>query len=146
MADQIEDLIREIAMKHGIAVARDDPILVLQTINNRLLLDSAKAQQDLLDAYKVEMEALAHRWGADAKDKAERILNASLTASNDAMAQIMSGIGSAAGELVQSEVEAAVSRVTLHLRDAHRIAVVNIAASILTSIAAAMALWAMLSK
>ena len=32
MADQVEELIKEIAAKHGIAVSRDDPILVLQTI------------------------------------------------------------------------------------------------------------------
>jgi cell division septum initiation protein DivIVA len=81
MADPIEDLIREIAAKHGIAVSRDDPILILQTINTRLLQDSAKAQQVMLDQYKEELEALALRWGNDARDKAERILNASLAAS-----------------------------------------------------------------
>ena len=43
MSDQLEELIKEIASKHGIAVSRDDPILVLQTINNRLLQDSSKA-------------------------------------------------------------------------------------------------------
>lgn len=146
MADQIEDLIREIAAKHGIAVARDDPILVLQTINNRLLLDSAKAQQEMLDAYKAEMEALAHRWGADAKDKAERILNASLTASNDAMAQIMSRNGNVVGALLHGEIEAALGRFVLPIRDAHRIALMNLAASIITIVAAAGALWAMLSR
>ena len=69
MADQVEELIREIAAKHGIAVSRDDPILVLQTINNRLLEDGAKAQQVQLDQYKQEMEALSLRWGNDAKGK-----------------------------------------------------------------------------
>jgi hypothetical protein len=85
MADQVEELIREIAAKHGIAVSRDDPIFVLQTINNRLMHDSAKAQQDMLDRYKEELEVIAQRWGADAKTKAERILNASMTASKEAM-------------------------------------------------------------
>ena len=80
MADPIEELIREIAAKHGIAVSRDDPILILQTINSRLMQDSAKAQQVMLDQYKEELEALALRWGNDARDKAERILNASLAA------------------------------------------------------------------
>lgn len=45
MNDEIEELIKEIAAKHGIAVSRDDPILVLQTINKRLMEDSSKAQQ-----------------------------------------------------------------------------------------------------
>ena len=50
--DQIEALIREIAQKHGIVVGRDDPILILQTINNRLMQDSAKAQQAQLEKLK----------------------------------------------------------------------------------------------
>jgi hypothetical protein len=84
MADQVEELIKEIAAKHGIAVSRDDPILILQTINARLMQDSAKAQQVMLDQYKEELEALALRWGNDAKTKAERILNVSLAASKEA--------------------------------------------------------------
>jgi hypothetical protein len=69
MTDPVEELIREIAAKHGIAVSRDDPILILQTINTRLLQDSAKAQQVMLDQYKEELEALALRWGNDARDQ-----------------------------------------------------------------------------
>ncbi len=56
MSDNIDELIKEIAVKHGIAVSRDDPILILQTINNRLMQDSEKAQQGMLDHYKEEME------------------------------------------------------------------------------------------
>ena len=48
--DKIEELIREIAVKHGIAVGRDDPILVLQTINMKLMQDSASAQQEIWTA------------------------------------------------------------------------------------------------
>jgi hypothetical protein len=74
MADQVEELIKEIAAKHGIAVSRDDPILILQTINARLMQDSAKAQQVMLDQYKEELEALALRWGNDAKDQSGKDL------------------------------------------------------------------------
>lgn len=145
MPDQIEDLIREIAAKHGIAVARDDPILVLQTINNRLLQDSAKAQQVQLDAYKEEMEVVAHRWAMDAKEKAERILNASLNASNDAMAKVMHASAEAARTSVQADIDAALARLALPVRDAHRIALMNVTASVVTLLAAAIALWAILS-
>ena len=57
--DKIEELIREIAVKHGIAVGRDDPILILQTINTRLMQDSQAAQQEILDRFKEE-QALLH--------------------------------------------------------------------------------------
>ena len=33
MSDAVEDLIGEVARKHGIAIGRDDPILVLHTIH-----------------------------------------------------------------------------------------------------------------
>jgi cell division septum initiation protein DivIVA len=85
MADPIDELIKEIAGKHGVAVSRDDPIMILQTINARLLEDSAKAQQAMLERYREELEALSARWSSDAKEKAERVLNSALKASNNAM-------------------------------------------------------------
>ena len=83
--DQVDELIKEIAIENGMAVSREDPIMVLQTINNRLLKISSEAQQEQLDQYKSEIEDFAKRWGSNAKDKAERILNASLAASKEAM-------------------------------------------------------------
>lgn len=141
MSDQLEELIKEIAVKHGIAVSRDDPILVLQTINNRLMQDSSKAQQAQLDRYKEELEEIALRWGNDAKSKAERILNASLFASKEAMGQIMQEGAKATTASVRAEVDASLSRVATPIRDAHRIAMLNVLASCLTLLAAAVALW-----
>ena len=87
--EKMEEIIREIAEKHRIVVSRDDPILVLQTINNRLLQNGHKAQQALLEYHKEELESIAMRWSEDSKEKAERILNASLTASKEAMEKLM---------------------------------------------------------
>lgn len=144
MSDQLEDLIKEIAAKHGIVVSRDDPILVLQTINNRLLLDSAQAQQAQLDHYKEELEALALRWGNDAKGKAERILNASLSAGKEAMGQALQDAAKATAATVAAEVDAALARLHASTRDAHRIALLNVVAACITMGAAAVALWAVL--
>ena len=141
MADQVEELIKEIAAKHGIAVSRDDPILVLQTINNRLMQDSSKAQQAQLDQYKEELEALALRWGTDAKDKAERILNAALTASKGAMDKAMQENAKSTAATVRAEVDAALGRVAGQVKDARRIGLLNVLASCITLAAAADALW-----
>ena len=84
-ADRTEEIIKEIAVKHGIAIGRNDPILVLQTLNERLLQDSATAQEKILERFKEEMEAISHRWSEDAKQKAEKTLNAALTAGREAM-------------------------------------------------------------
>lgn len=139
--DQIEALIREIAQKHGIVVGRDDPILILQTINNRLMQDSAKAQQAQLEKLKEELEALAQRWSLDAKEKAERILNASLTAGKQAMGQLMDEGTKATARLLAEETEALLTRLGEPVRDAHRLAVFNTVASCMTLLAAAIALW-----
>ena len=141
MADQVEELIKEIAVKHGIAVSRDDPILVLQTINSRLMQDSAKAQQVQLDQYKEELEALALRWGSDAKGKAERIINASLAASKEAMVQIMQEGTKTMAASMQAEMDAALARVVVPIQDARRIGMLNVVASCITLVAAAVALW-----
>ncbi len=144
MADQVEELIKEIAVKHGIAVSRDDPILVLQTINNRLMQDSSKAQQEQLDRYKEELEALAHRWGLDAKDKAERVLNAALGASKAAMEQGLQEAAKTLATAVRTEVDTALARLSEPVKDARRLGLYNVVAACITLVAAAIALWVVL--
>lgn len=138
---EVEELINEIATKHGIAVGRDDPILILQTINNRLMQDSQKAQQEMLDQFKSELENLSLRWSMDAKEKAERILNASLSASKESMDQLMQAGATQIVITIKSEVDASLGRVSGPIRDANRIGLMNILASCLTIMAAAVLLW-----
>lgn len=140
MPDKIEAIIKEIAAKHGIAVGRDDPILILQTINERLMQDSAAAQQETLDRFKEELESIAHRWGEDAKSKAERTLNAALTASKSAMMKGMQEGAKAAGELARREVDEAVGQLAGPIRDGRRIAVMNMIAGGMAVLAATLAL------
>ena len=141
-ADKIEDIIKEIAVKHGIAVGRDDPILILQTINERLMQDSAAAQQEILDRFKEELESIAHRWGDDAKNKAERTLNAALTASREAMMKGMQDGAKAAAEAVRRELEAATAQLAAPIRESKRVALMNMVAAGMAVFAAGLALWA----
>ena len=127
--DKIEETIKAIAARHGIAVSRDDPILVLQTINDRLMQDSQAAQQEILEGFKSELEAIAHRWGEDSKGKAERTLNAALAAK-------------AAAEAVQREFDASAAKLAGSIREARRVSMLNMAAAGLAVLAAALALWA----
>ena len=83
--DPTEDLLKEIASKHGVALDREDPILIVQTMHARLLAESRSAQQAMLEDYRTTLEALLDRWGAETKAKAERIVTASLTASTETM-------------------------------------------------------------
>jgi Mg2+ and Co2+ transporter CorA len=138
MADSVDELIKEIAAKHGIAVGRDDPIMMLQTINARLLADSAKAQEAMLERYKEELEALSARWSSDAKAKAERVLNVSLEASRNAMRELAKETAA----LMRAELETGLGRVVVSLRQARMVGILNVVASCIMLVAVATAVWA----
>ncbi len=144
MVDAVDELIKEIALKHGTAVSRDDPIMVLHTINARLLEDSAKAQQAMLDSFKEELESIAFRWGEEAKGKAERILNAALSASRETMSKSMQESAQATAASIKTEVEAALRRITIPMEDAKRLAMYNVVAAGLTFFSAAIVVFALL--
>ena len=141
MSEENDALIKEIAVKHGIAVGRDDPILILHTLNNQLLQDNRKAQQELLDQFKAELEGLSLRWKIDDRDKAERILNVSLAASKESMGHLMQAGTNELVATVKNEVDVALSRIERPIRDAYRIGIMNILAACLTIFAAAVLLW-----
>lgn len=144
-AEDIEELIKEIAVKNGIAVSRDDPIMILQTINSRLLEDGRKAQEKLLNHYKEEMEGAALRWGNEATGKAELIIKASLEASKNVMISIMQEEANKTIKAFRSEIDSSLANLTGNIGDARRISVFNVIAACITLCAAGIALWATLT-
>lgn len=85
MNDKIEETIKEVAARHGIALGRDDPIMILLTINELLMKDSSQAQRDALGEFKSDLEEVAQRWGKNATDTANKALNAALSSSKEVM-------------------------------------------------------------
>ncbi len=135
MADQFESLINEVAIKHGVVLGRDDPILILQTMNAKLMEDNAKTQQLMLHQYKEELEGIALRWGNEAKEKSERILNSSLTASKEAMANVLQESAKSTTISIHNSIEKLLFRTEGLLRRTERIAMFNLAASACTLLA-----------
>ncbi|MBM1202351.1 conjugal transfer protein TraM [Pseudomonas fragi] len=144
MADDLESLRQEIFRVHGIFVGKDDPIMILFTLNNRLLAEGAKAQEEQLEQFKSELEGIAYQWGNDAKEKAERILNASLTASKEAMASLMKASASEAAKTMQAEFDKALRRAEAPAQTARNLVVLNVAASVITLAAALLVVWSSL--
>lgn len=60
-SDAINRIIEEVAVKHGISLGRDDPVLMVYTINRQLMESVAKIQQEALDKYLCSMEKSAGR-------------------------------------------------------------------------------------
>ena len=131
------EMIKEIAAKHGIALGRDDPILILQTLNNRLLQDNQKVQQAILNQYKEELEALSLRWSSDTKEKAERILNASLESSKVAMDQLMQAGTKELLLRFTSQMDESLILISYLIKDTKCIGTMNIIASCITVLAVA---------
>ena len=144
MADSIDELVKDIAAKHGVAVGRDDPIMILQTVNARLLEDSAKAQQAMLERFKEELEALSARWSSDAKEKAERVLNAAQEASRNSIRSVMQEGTRETAASMRAEVETGLGRVAVSLRQARIIGILNVVASCITLLGVAAVVWAVM--
>lgn len=141
MQDQVDALLQEIAVKHGIALSRDDPILILQTINERLLHASALAQQTQLDRFKEELEALAWQWRLDAKDKAERIVNASLAASTETARQLIQEMVSVTISSMQAQIDGVLDRALQRMTPTRVAPWINLVASCVALVAAAVVAW-----
>ncbi|HHV6060382.1 TPA: conjugal transfer protein TraM [Legionella pneumophila] len=88
MSDKIDETIQVIALKHGVVLSKDDPILILLTMNEKLLEENRKVQQEMLAQFKEEMEGISSQWKEDTKQKAEKVLNAALTGSKATMAKL----------------------------------------------------------
>ena len=78
MNDDVNDLIRELAVEHGVALDRGDPILVLQTATRRILegvlRQAEQAQSEALKQHRSELEAAAAKWHEDSKRTASQFL------------------------------------------------------------------------
>ena len=89
MSDKFDAAIQEIAVRHGVVLSKDDPILILQTMNDRLIEEARQAQAAMLTQFREEMESISSQWRDDAKEKAEKIINAALASSKEAMARLL---------------------------------------------------------
>lgn len=85
MSEKLDKIVQDITVKHGVLLGKDDPILMLQTMNEQLIEENRKAQQDLLVQFREEMESISSQWKDDAKEKAEKVLNAALASSKEAI-------------------------------------------------------------
>ncbi|WP_020565907.1 hypothetical protein [Methylosarcina fibrata] len=140
MSTPVEELIREIAANHGIAVGRDDPIMILHTLNKRLLMDSHNVQQELLRRFEENLEAATKRWGDESKARAERIVNAALDASRQTLDEAAAIGAKSAVDAVRKEMERGANVVTDRVNSLRWLVMVNVVASVVALGAAVLAL------
>lgn len=140
--EKLRALIQEISEIHGIRVGRDDPILILQTINMRLLKDGEAAQREILGTFKSELEQVSARWVDDSKTRAEQILTAALSAGKAGMEKVMKENAETAAAAVTKEAQSSVRVMREVMLRSRNIAIMNIMAACATLVAAAIVLLA----
>ncbi len=139
--DHTDDLLKEIASKHGVALDREDPILIVQTMHARLLAESTAAQQVLLEEYRKALEALLERWGAETKAKAERIVTASLTASTEAMKAQMATHTTDVASAIRNAITEVLEQTETRMRRATTLGYLNLLAALVTFLTAVVVYW-----
>jgi hypothetical protein len=72
----IEQLIGEVARKHGLLLSRDDPVLVSVTLNEQILNHALGRLQGTLDKAKQEIGELSAKQTEAAKTIAEQLITA----------------------------------------------------------------------
>lgn len=135
--EKIEETIKEIAIKHGVAVGRDDPIMILHTINERLMKETEAAQRQILHEFKEELESAAHEWEVSTKKTAEKILDVALTASKEAIAEG----GKKAADVIGKEVDSRLAEANAIARKARILVMINALAAVMTLLGAVAVLW-----
>ncbi|EEW4238921.1 conjugal transfer protein TraM [Escherichia coli] len=139
MDEKTEELIALIAKEHGVVLDATDPILVVPTMLRFMLDESREKQQELLDELKSELQSSLMQWDFTAKDKADRILNAALKANREAMEQVLKSAASQTTALVRQAVVDELNKSRAESRNAKRLVMWNVFASVITLAAAAVA-------
>lgn len=140
-SDKIEAAIKEIASEHGIVLSKDDPIMILHIMNERLIKDTNIAQQELLDDFRSEVEVTVNQWMIDAKNNSDRILNTSILASKAEITKVMENQSDILIEKWQSELNIGFEELIKTIQSSRQTAILNIIASFITLISVGIALY-----
>jgi len=139
MDEKTEELIALVAKNHGIALDKTDPIMVIPTLLRYVMDESQEKQREMLDEFKSELQSAQLQWDYAAKDKADRILNAALKANTAAMEQVLITGAKKTAEIIRKEVDESLKKSQTQVVYARRIVFWNLAASVITLLAAAIA-------
>ena len=138
--EKIDKVIQQIASVHGVAVSKDDPIMILHTMNERLISDSKAAQQELLDNFRSQLEVTVSELSMAAKNHSDRVLNSTLETSKTAIAHVMEEQSNIIIERWKADLNAGFHEACKTMTTSRQTAILNIIASFITLIAAGIVL------
>ena len=138
--EKIDKVIQQIASVHGVAVSKDDPIMILHTMNERLISDSKAAQQELLDNFRSQLEVTVSELSMAAKNHSDRVLNSTIQTSNTEISRVMEEQSNIIIERWKADLHAEFNEACKTMTTSRQTAILNIIASFITLIAAGIVL------
>lgn len=85
--DKLDEIIQEVAIRHGYVIGRDDPILMTYTINQQVMEASARIQHAMLEEHLRGMEETSKDLQDQAAGKLDGVLREAMESIRLAMRQ-----------------------------------------------------------
>lgn len=138
--NSIDEILRKIALEHNVTLGREDPILILHTMN-KIIIEENRKNQDLL--FKDLGEKLGHVMvgvSENSKSQVEKSVNAALTASKEISSSIIDNSSKVTIEKINDSlkkaVDNAIEKIDSKNKAVKNLAYVNLVASAMVLITA----------
>ncbi|CAE6518898.1 Transcriptional activator TraM [Nitrosomonas nitrosa] len=136
-SDKLDALIKRIASEHSIVLTKDDPILMMHTLNEVLLEKNEKAHAELLHKYEAILQENLNQWQTVASKKA----NALISAQQNNISKNKDPLTDQNLQLISEKIRIAINH---EIRDLTRIsrqaAIMNLLAAVLVLVSAVLVL------
>ncbi|MCW5608868.1 MAG: conjugal transfer protein TraM [Nitrosomonas sp.] len=131
--NKLDALIKRIASEHSIVLTKDDPILMMHTLNEVLLEQNEKAHVELLNKYEAILQENLNQWETVASKKASALISAqrnNISKSNESLVdQNM--------QLISEKIRIAINHEIRELaRISRQAAIMNLLAAVLVLVSA----------
>jgi len=140
-ADSLDEIVKEVAAKHGFVLSLDDPVLLVYTIQQRLLADSANGQQLLFDHFREELEQTLDDWEKETTSKLDQALVRTIAVAKTDFRDQMNQDVEKITAVVDVRYATIQSQIWEELKKCQRSSNISLVAAVLTVAAAAVVLW-----
>ena len=131
--DKLDALIKRIASEHGIVLTKDDPVLMMHTLNEVLLEQNEKAHVELLNKYEAILQESFNQWQTVASKKA----NALICAQQNNISKSNESLVDQNMQLISEKIRIAINHEIRELaRISRQAAIMNLLAAVLVLVSA----------
>jgi hypothetical protein len=132
-SDGLDALIKRIASEHGIVLTKDDPVLMMHTLNEVLLEQNEKAHVELLNKYEAILQESFNQWHSYVSKKT----NALISAQQSNISKNKDPLTDQCMQLISEKIRIAINHEIRELaRISRQAAIMNLLAAVLVLVSA----------